>query len=137
MVKRLVVVQPAAARLRLRVSSGVAALPSTNAAKHTKVPSSLSASRPVLPEEDWRSALVPVALMGTMFTGAVWLAVEGLTSMMLKVVLLAEVSICKTARLPGVNGTGGAPMVKVAEFVLKGGTVANHCEREVSTGNGR
>ena len=68
----------------------MAALPSANAAKHTKVPSSLSASRPVLPEEDWRSAFVPVALMGTMFTGAVWRAVEGLTSMMLKVVLLAN-----------------------------------------------
>ena len=109
----------AGARLRIYVSSGVAALPSANAAKATKVPSSLSASRPVAAAEDSRSALAPVALTGTMLTGADWPATEGLTSMMLKVVLLAAVSSWKTAKFPGVNGTGGAPILKAGEFVLK------------------
>src|SRR3974390_1569441 len=108
----------AAARLRFSVSSDVAALPSTKAAKPSNLPSSLSARRPVLPEEDRRRAFGPVALMGTTLTGVVCPAWEGLISAMLKVVLLSSVSICKTAKLPGVNGTGGTPMLNRDELVI-------------------
>src|SRR5450755_367475 len=114
-------VSAADSRLRIKVSSGVAALPSAKAPKHNKVPSSLRPNLPVLPAEDWRKAFVPVALMGTMFTGTTWPAMDGATSAMLKVVLFATVSIWNTARLPAVKGTGGAPMLNLAEFVTDNG----------------
>src|ERR1019366_4808197 len=87
----------------------------------TKVPSSLSVSLPQAPAEARRRAFVPAALMGTMFTGVVWPAAEGLSSRMLMVELFATLSIWSTARLPGVNGTGAGPMVNWAELVVLNG----------------
>ena len=85
------------------------------------VPSSLRESLPQLPAEQRRRAFVPVALMGMMLTGAVWPAVEGWTSIILKVVLFATVSSCMTARLPRVNAAGGLLMLNVEELVVDNG----------------
>src|SRR5580700_8933977 len=78
---------------------------SSKPVKASKVPSLLSASRPVLPALLWRKGVVFPAVDGTRYvlTGADWLAVEAFNSIIENVDEVELTANCSTVRLPAVK----------------------------------